>query len=121
MNTPLQSILVRANHPVFGDGACKRCGSRCYCVPQQCLCCGVTVCGSYGLARGQCPVCLYGFLSGWSTPASKGAKCGYAGCGSPAVAAAPRVKLVCIQHYVRAHGRAPEAPSQKVWVQEVLQ
>ena len=62
---------------------------------QVCLACGSKVCACHGLARGQCPVCLTGFLTNYY---KIGTKCGYAGCNEPAVMAVPRVKQACAAH-----------------------
>ena len=61
--------------------------------PSKCLACGTPQCWTYGLSRGQCSVCFVGLLDAFS-----GHKCGYKGCGSDAVAAAPRVGYVCLEH-----------------------
>jgi len=53
-----------------------------------CRACGVTQCE--GL-RDTCYVCLYGFV----LSESRAGVCGYAGCGKPAVAKAPRVGRCC--------------------------
>jgi hypothetical protein len=53
------------------------------------------------------PVCAVGILDGY---AAGRASCGYARCGAPAAAKAPRVRLVCRAHLnrpkVRDHGGA---------------
>lgn len=83
------------------DG-CRYCGSSRYtpeCPESTCLACGLTQCHSNGGARGQCDICHYGLLPGWS---GWDRPCGYAGCRNRAVAAAPRVRYACRDHLARA-------------------
>lgn len=72
---------------------------------QICLGCGAKVCGCAGTARGQCPECYRGLLSGYYKPIP----CGYKGCKSHAVAAAPRVGFACFHHAVDRGGYNPPA------------
>lgn len=90
------------------DG-CRACGT-CYgltgcerlCSVSTCAACGSVVCSGYGLGSGHCPVCLVGFLSGWS---GNDHECGYAGCRERAVADAPRIGHVCAAHLARVKVR----------------
>lgn len=84
---------------------CPACGTaragRVLCQAATCRACGSVVCLHSCGSRGQCPVCTYGLVEGWS---HMGARCGYAGCVaalSP-IAAAPRVGYVCRAHLDRS-------------------
>lgn len=129
MQNIIKPKLIRADQWWFRlsrtDQLCPDCGvfngSGTTCRSTSCLLCEAVVCMSYGLGRGQCPVCYHGYLQGWSTPASRGAKCGYTGCGLEVVATAPRVKLTCSKHYERAHRHAPELPDPKLWKAQAAQ
>ena len=73
---------------------------------QLCLGCGAQVCGCRGLARGQCPHCYRGLLTGYY---KVGTRCGYTRCDQPAVASSPRVGLACFAHSIIKGGYAPPA------------
>lgn len=98
---------VRKLYRGASNGGCPACGS-CYgrsdpskpCEVSTCQACGSAVCASYGLGKGQCPVCMLGLLTGWS--GCDRYRCGYAGCGEQAVSAAPRVGHVCKAHLSKA-------------------
>jgi hypothetical protein len=72
--------------PDHGDRACD---------VATCMLCQSPQCMGYGLGNGTCAICLYGLLPGWS---GNDRKCGYAGCGNKAVARAPRIGYVCMEH-----------------------
>lgn len=64
------------------------------CQVATCLLCGTALC----FGRGHdCSVCHYGFIPGWSR-SSYERECGRKGCDRLAVAKAPRVKQVCVEH-----------------------
>ena len=73
---------------------------------QLCLGCGAKVCACRGSARGQCPECYRGLLTGFYS-LSVPLKCGYKGCSKAAVAATPRVGRACYAHAVEKGGYAP--------------
>lgn len=65
-----------------------------------CLACGAVQCME---SRGQCKVCVYGTLAGFSTKFSNPTRqCAYRGCTEPAIVdRAPRKKYVCRKHLSR--------------------
>jgi hypothetical protein len=73
---------------------------------QVCLACGTRVCACHGTARGTCPVCYRGYLSGWYRPVA----CGYRGCTALAVAESPRVGRACLHHAVTRGGWQTPSP-----------
>lgn len=116
-------------HRKIGHGRdwCRWCG--CYsrgdressgqaaCDATICLNCRSIVCMSHGLGRGQCPVCLFGLLVGWS---GTDLRCAYAAHkNTPVVAVATeRNRPVCHAHLkstYRAKGWTVETdPHQKL-------
>lgn len=65
--------------------------------PTTCRACGMRVC----VRPSECPVCFVGLLDGVAYVLGSGPVCGYAKCGKPAVAKAPRVRFVCADHLDR--------------------
>ena len=98
------TVWTRKDRRVLHDAHCLVCGiyyGICNGEPRahtvsKCLACGTEQCWTHGLARGHCAVCYHGLLD-----AFRGHTCGYAHCGRPAVAAAPRVRYVCQKHLGR--------------------
>lgn len=85
----------REERRLFGKQQCKFCASFFPCGRSTCLRCNSVVCSSHGLARGQCPICYHGLLTGWS---GNDRLCGYKGCGQPGVARGRGRKPVCAYH-----------------------
>lgn len=88
-------------------GQCALCGSfygvvapRRVCETTACLACGSRQCLSRGLGNGQCGVCYYGLLPGWS---GWDHPCGYKDCPHRAVARVGRGRraYVCRGHLLR--------------------
>lgn len=83
------------------------------CKLAECQLCGSRVCHGNG---SKCPICLYGWIPGWSRGPgiAEASQCGYAGCTKRAVANAPRVKRVCADHVgrvkIRWAGRSISLP-----------
>lgn len=100
---------VRKDARIYDHSLCKVCGAaggcgRDGCGTMTCLWCGTPQCSSNGLGRGQCSVCYYGLLPGWSGGAA-GQPCAYKGCADPAVVgSAPRKGKVCATHAARILG-----------------
>jgi len=84
-------------------GGCRYCGTsygqRGDCPPVACPACGSRQCGDN--LNDRCTVCVYGLLHPFDTSTGEPLICGYADCGAPAVAAAPRIGQVCGGHLDR--------------------
>ncbi|MEX5635766.1 hypothetical protein [Parafrankia sp. FMc2] len=113
MSTPAPAVPLPTdpNDPLgrWGDltfiehripGGCRYCGQggpdgdhR----PTTCRACGMRVC----LYPSGCRVCFVGLLDGVAYALGFRPVCGYAKCGQPAVAKAPRVRYVCADHLDR--------------------
>lgn len=96
------TTYVRKDRRVYPDAHCLLCGNN-YGIckgehrahpPTKCAACGTPQCWTNGMSRGQCSVCYIGLLD----QRFGSRKCGYKNCGKEAIAAAPRVKYVCVDH-----------------------
>ena len=99
---------VRKTALIYEHSYCRVCGAaggceRDGCTTMTCLWCGTPQCSSNGLGRGQCSVCLHGFLPGWSG-CGPGQACAYKGCAEPAVGRFPRKGRCCAAHGARILG-----------------
>lgn len=101
---------TRKDARIYDFSLCKVCGAaggcgRDGCSTMTCLWCGTPQCSANGLGRGQCAVCYYGLLPGWSGSGA-GQSCAYKGCTESAViGSAPRKKgKVCATHAARILG-----------------
>ncbi|WP_200931295.1 hypothetical protein [Frankia sp. R43] len=82
------------------DGGCRYCGKGGPDgdhLPTACRACGMRICRY----PGECPICFVGLLDGVAYTLGSGPVCGYARCGKPPVAKAPRVRYVCADHLDR--------------------
>ena len=104
--------LLRDNSQVANPvhGQCSDCGSV-YgivgnghdCGSSICSLCGAVVCMSYGLAKGTCPICYHGMLSGWSHGRAEreyNGKCSYKHCVEKYVAYGRGRKPICKVHAI---------------------
>jgi len=79
--------------------ACRHCNrwGNSDCGIVVCMGCGTPVCSGHGIARAQCPVCLYGRLPGWSIGFGS-RTCGYKGCQNEvAFLSVPRIGTCCLE------------------------
>ena len=93
---------VRGNLTRYSWPQCGFCGRAQShdCKPATCPLCETTLC--FGAGH-ECGVCHYGLIPGWSKMGRE--VCGYAGCGQPSIAKAPRVGQACAGHVDRAKVR----------------
>ena len=101
---------VRKDRRIYDFSGCAACGT-CWgaapgaakqghtCSVTTCLACGTDQCMGNGLGGGECGVCYYGLLLGWS---GTDRPCGYKGCRERAVATTPRVGFACKAHLARS-------------------
>jgi len=105
---------VQATRYLYMNGQCRYCGEHAQGPASSvtahplalCLACGTPQCDKQ---RG-CLVCMIGFVG--RVPYGQSTACGYARCGKPAVARAPRVGRVCTHHLIQATSRGRTLRSQ---------
>jgi hypothetical protein len=98
---------VQAVRYDYMNGQCRYCGDHCggsansvAAHPRAlCLACGTPQCDR----QRDCLVCMIGFVG--RVPYGMSTACGYAKCGKPAVARAPRVGRACAYHLAQATSR----------------
>ena len=99
--------VSRAFSRIYPDSHCLFCGANCgiclgelrACRTTVCKACNSAQCMVNGLARGQCGICLIGFLPGWG---GNERLCGYKGCSHAAIAHVKRNKYACYTHCLQA-------------------
>lgn len=102
---PARWVHKTSRVPRPDEPGCRACGTRWGGYPDRlcpvvtCLACGTEQCMANGLSRGQCGVCFYGLLPGWS---GSDRPCGYKRCPNRAVAAVGgQARYACREHLAR--------------------